>query len=143
MTIVKGKTVCTNCDNEHPVEIDLDDITIDKLKTSKITDATVEQTQAPPPETTEIKTKTVFKVPSHIPSASCKNGKCGKNHKNDNYTNAPNQKCENCGQLSFNTKNCPWCNKDEFEEIDKETLEELGIPIPEIHEEHDHNHDEE
>ena len=140
MTIVKGKTFCKNCNIEHDVDIDLNDITIEKLKTAKMTDIKVEQIQEQKPtEKPDSKQKPSFKIPSHIPSGSCKNGSCGKNHKNANYQNPPNQKCENCGQFSFNSKECPWCGKSEFEEIEKETLEELEIPLPESHDDHDHN----
>ena len=136
MTKVIGKTVCTDCNKEHDVELELNDIELTQLKTPKVTAATIETNETPQEPKPKIKTE--FKVPSYIPSASCKNGSCGKNHKNKNYQNAPNQKCENCGQFSFNAKSCPFCNNEEFEEIDRETLEDLGIPIPE---EHDHDHE--
>jgi len=142
MTIVKGKTHCDNCDKDHDVELDLNDITIEKLKTAKLKDISIEEkSDESKPDETKPEVKTEFKIPSHIPSAQCKSGKCGKNHKNKDYTNPPNQKCENCGQFSYNSKECPWCNHTEFEEIDQDTLQELEIPIPASQEEHDHDHE--
>ena len=142
MTKLIGKTVCTDCKKEHDVEINLDDITIEKLKIPQVTNATVQtepqtNTEQPKPKT---KIKKEFSVPSHIPKYQCKDGSCGRNHDNKGYKNPPNQVCENCGQFNYNSKECPFCGKDEMKEVDIEELEELGIPIPK-HEEHDHDHD--
>ncbi len=89
------------------------------------------------PEVKEIVIEKV-KTPAHIPSFKCKDGKCGKMHPNDNYTSKITGKCSNCGQFTSNIKDpCPFCNKNEYEELDEDELKDLGIPEPkEI--EHDH-----
>ena len=134
-------TKCTNCDKDHEVEIELDNIELKKPQTPKMQVKEIEGEPSTEPQKEKIVTKTEYKIPSHIPSSTCANGSCGKNHPNKNYQNAPNQKCENCGQFSFDSKNCPFCGNEDFEEIDKEMLDELGIPLPQVHD-HDHDHEE-
>ena len=48
-------------------------------------------------------------------------------------------KCTNCDQFTKNDKGtCPWCKSTEIEELDPETLDELGIDTPP---EIEHNHE--
>ena len=90
------------------------------------------------PEIKEV-VKTV--VPSDEPFYTCANGNCDKGmHKNPNYTKKPNKKCKNCDSLNGNKKckNCGNSDEEEFEELDSDELNDLGIPEPP---EHDHTHE--
>jgi hypothetical protein len=70
--------------------------------------------------------------PSYQPNYKCKDGKCGQNHANPNYTTMIQGKCDNCGQYGPDAAGpCFWCKEGNFEEVDPEELEELGIQAPE------------
>lgn len=136
---ILGETTCPGCKKNHEVELDVDNLEIKQIEMPQVSNPRVQtpqqtvQVQAP-----KEKVKEVLKIPSYIPKYKCKN--CDANHKNKAYTNMPKARCANCGQFSPDgIGNCPWCESNEFEELDKDDLKELGIPEPE---EHNHEDDE-
>lgn len=136
-----GDTTCPGCKKDHKVEFDLEKLDM-PATTATNTQATGQQTiQEVKQEVKEVE-KIVEKAvsPSDEPFFACKNGNCGELHKNTNYSTAPNKKCKNCDTLNGKKqcKNCGNADVEEFEELDDEELKELGIPIPESHEGHDH-----
>ncbi len=127
------------------------DITLDSEK-MKVTNQplTVDTATAQSQQiiTTEVKAepeikeviKEVVKIPSHIPKFKCKNGDCGKMHENEDYTSKITAKCENCGQFTANTSDpCPFCNKTDYEDLDEDELNDLGIPQPNEGDKHSHS----
>lgn len=127
---------CPNC--KKPVAFD-----VDKLEMKK-EDLEIENAQASGQTTTQIQKepevieKEIIKsVPSSDqPYYECKD--CDNMHKNPNYKIKPNQKCSNCGSLNRpKAKGCKNCGNTEFEEVDNDELNELGVPEPELVE-HDH-----
>ena len=137
-----GDTTCPWCKKDHKVEFDLDNLE-NNVKPSTTTNpqATGQTTiQEVKPEIVE---KEVIKtvLPNDVPFFACKDGNCGEIHKNENYTKAPNKKCKNCDTLNGikKCKNCKNSDPEEFEELDNEELSDLGIPIPEEHEGHNHD----
>ena len=75
--------------------------------------------------------KKIPKMASYIPAYNCSSGDCGQIHKNPNYKFRPKGKCRNCDQFSKNPSGqCAWCKQNEVEEIDKNQLEDLEIPLP-------------
>jgi len=141
---IKGDTTCPGCKKDHTVELDIDKLDIKTPEAPaqmQNAQTTGQQTQ----QITKPEIKEVIKTvsPKDEPFYKCKNGNCGKGaHSNPNYSVLPDQKCENCGALN-GQKICKTCgNKDEenFSTMEKEELEELGIPMPkeDDHEGHDH-----
>lgn len=75
--------------------------------------------------------------PSYQPKYKCKDGNCGQNHENPNYTTSIKGKCDNCGQFGpSDSGSCFWCKEGSFEPVDQEELEDMGIIPPK--ENHDH-----
>lgn len=144
---IEGDTSCPHCKKEHTASFDLDKLDI-KTPTSPLINAVATGNPQQLLEPKEIikEVEKITKVsPSDEPFFSCANGNCSKGlHKNPNYSKAPNKKCKNCDSLNGNKKckNCGNSDEEEFEELDNNELENLGIPLPE-EKEHDHNHDEE
>ena len=103
-----------------------------KIKSIENTPQVMQQVE---PEIKEV-IKEVTKIPSFIPQYKCKDGRCGNIHPNPDYTTRPNKKCENCGQFNAGDT-CIWCGNKEFEELDDEELNDMGIPTPKPFE-HDH-----
>ena len=106
-------------------------VTIPDAEIGKAT-ATVLEGPKPPAITNEklatepeVITNTV--APSDEPYTNCKT--CNGLHANSNYKTRPNKKCENCGSI-HGSKVCKNCGNSEFEEIDTDELNELGIPEP-------------
>ena len=134
-----GETDCPHCKKTHDAEFNLENLeqvpkTISKATIKEITNGNQTQTLEEPKVIEKIKEV----LPSNIPAFKCKDGNCGRVHKNPNYKRAPTGKCTNCGQFTSDLDTeCPWCNKKEFEEIEDSDLEDLGIPIPE----HSHSHE--
>ena len=129
---------CPHCKKD----ITLDSEKLDIIDPAKPVDnATVAQSAQVLEKPAEIKEviKEVVKIPSHIPKFKCKNGNCGKMHENEDYTAKITGKCTNCGQFTANVNDpCPFCNKKDYDDLDEDELEDLGIPQPnEV--KHDHN----
>ena len=133
---IEGDTTCPNCKKDHAVEFDIDNLDIKKVEVPQVRVNSVQSAQVTEQIEKPVgKVKEVLKIPSYIPKYKCKN--CDSNHKNKAYTNMPKARCANCGQFSPDgVGSCPWCDNDEFEELDKDDLKELGIPEPE-----EHNHE--
>ena len=73
-------------------------------------------------------------IPSYMPKHVCK-GKGCEGHENKGYRLRVKKKCTNCDQFaSENTGKCTWCGQNDFDDVDDDTLDDLGIPKPE----HDH-----
>jgi len=129
---------CPHC--KEKIDIDIDKLTLKQKDTElKNTEASQQQTiqEITVPEVKEV-VKEKMIIPSHIPGYECSDGNCGNIHPNQNYKKRVKAKCSNCGQFTPNPdKNCPWCNNKEFEELEDDELEELGIPEPENNH-HDH-----
>lgn len=67
-------------------------------------------------------------VPSWQPNFICKGPNCN-TKKNPAYSQRPKGKCSNCGQFSKEAfGSCIWCDNKEFEELDEEELDNLGVP---------------
>jgi len=140
-----GDVDCPHCKQKHDAEIDIDNLKINTPEIPKVTNVTsnqqVQQVQEQPvPQIKEvIKEKKV--VSSDQPFFECKD--CDSLHKNPNYKDAPKKRCANgdCGTLNKSkAKGCKNCGSSEFEEdeLTDEELQEIGIPIPESHEGHNH-----
>jgi hypothetical protein len=133
---IVGETTCPNCKKDHEAAFDVDNMDIKKVEVPIIRNATVQGGQETIQQIKEVeKIVEKFKVPSNIPKYKCKN--CDKNHKNKDYHEPPKFKCANCGQFSSSGDECIWCDGKEFDELDEDELEDLGIPEPK-EEEHDH-----
>lgn len=134
---------CPHCKKPFTKETDLQKL--DKVDPIQPTSATISQTQQilkEKPKEPEIKIETV--IEDFKPNYECPDGNCDiKVHKNKNYLKRPKGKCSNCDQLTKQEKGqCPWCKKDDtIEEIDEETLSDLGISIPQIVDHTEHNHE--
>jgi len=132
---------CPNC--KEKVSIDIDKLEVKTPKTLGNASAEGQQqvleTKPPKPEVIT-ETKTV--IEDFKPNYECPNGDCDIGvHKNKNYKKKPKGKCTNCDQFTKHAKGtCPWCKGTELEEMDDETLEELGIidPVNDEHEGHEH-----
>lgn len=125
---------CPHCKKES--EIDIDSIEFTSPKKEKFTNARAVQTEVIEEPKVIEKIKEV--LPSNIPAFKCKDGNCGRTHKNPNYKHAPKAKCTNCGQFTTDPNSeCPWCDNKDFEEVSDEDLENMNIPIPE----HSHHED--
>ena len=89
--------------------------------------------------------KEVIKIekvaPSDSPFYTCSDGNCEMDglHKNKNYTKRPKEKCKNCESLngSKKCKNCGNKDENEFETLEADELDDLGIPEP-LEKEHTH-----
>ena len=128
---------CPHC--KEKVSIDIDKLEVKQPKPLDNASSQTQQTQQLEKEVIEKEViKEVTKLPKTQPNYKCKDGRCGNVHPNPDYTMAPTKKCENCGQFGEGDL-CLFCGRNEFEEIDIEELEDLGIKTPEIsHEGHDH-----
>lgn len=135
---------CPHCKKDFEKETDLDQL--DKPEPVKANKSSVQQQtqleqkepeKQPPKEVI----KEVVKLPNTIPGHKCKDGNCGRVHPNKNYSRAPKYTCQNCGQFSDNNEDCIWCNSKDFEEIEKEDLEDMGIRLPKQTEEDEHDHE--
>ena len=142
MVIVKGD--CPHC--KEKIDFDPDKLKFEERKNNELKNmytsgqTTQQIEQKPEPEIKEV-IKAVS--PADEPFYSCKNGNCDIGmHKNPNYSKKPNKKCKNCDSLngSKKCKNCGNSDKEEFEDIDDEDLESLGIPMP-AEQEHNHDHE--
>lgn len=140
-----GDTECPGCKKTHKVEFDLDKLDVKQPSKLENMDAggssvTVQQVKPIEPEKI-IETKTV--IEDFKPNYECPDGNCDVGvHKNKNYSKRVKGKCTNCDQFTKNDNGvCPWCNKDEIEEIDEDTLTDLGISMPQIVEHEEHNHE--
>ena len=138
--IPKG-TKCKNGVCEQDIELDTA-IEIPELKPVLRVEPTpelnLEQQSEPntPPKQNkqEEKTKVEYVPPNYLPKYKCKDGKCGQAH---NYSDSVRGQCPNCKQFSpLASGQCYWCNED-VDELDKEELDDLGIPLPK---EGDHDH---
>ncbi len=72
-------------------------------------------------------------LPSYMPGYLCNNGNCdmGGWHESKDYSQPVRKKCTNCDQLlPANPKKCAWCKGDDFEDVDDDDLQSLGIPLP-------------
>lgn len=129
---IVGETTCPNCQKAHEAALDLDKFE-PKVTTSVIQNPSISSPTATVTSVlAEEKPKVITKIPSYIPNYKCKN--CGNNHKNKDYSVRPKFKCSKCGQFSPDGELCAWCKSKEFDEIDEEELDDLGIPEPEEHE---------
>jgi len=147
LKIPKG-TKCKNGICEQDIELDTE-IEIPEVKPVLRVEPTAElnldgenRPNTPPAAVKQAeKTKVEFVPPNYLPKYKCKNGNCGTAHENPNYSQAVNGQCPNCKQFSpLSNGKCYWCN-DNVEELDKEELEDLGIPLPNIEHEHEGEHD--
>ena len=147
--IPKG-TACKNgveCGQDLELDTEID---IPELKPIMQINPSAELQLIPPQQILErnngsaapLEPKTIEKPvpPSYQPSYKCKDGKCGQNHVNPNYTTTIKGKCDNCGQYGpDNSGPCFWCQDGNFEEVEPEELEDLGIlppePLKHLHEE--------
>ena len=136
-----GETDCPHCKKSHETEFDIDNLEPVKQEASKgrvkevINENQIQELKQEPKVIEKIKEV----LPSNIPAFKCKDGNCGRTHKNPNYKHAPRAKCTNCGQFTTDPNSeCPWCDGKEFDELNDEDLENMNIPIPE----HSHNHEE-
>jgi len=142
---ITGSATCPDCKKPHPVALDIDKLQIATPETPATVDnaTTTGNTVLIKPEDKpkpEIKIETVS--PSDEPYYACKNGNCDKGlHKNPNYSKKPKEKCENCGTSNGikKCKNCGNIDPEEFETLDEDKLNELGIPEPVDHSEHGHD----
>ena len=134
---------CANC--KKPVGIDTDKMeVVEMIKPLENTTASTAnqqtvQLQEPTPIEKIVEKEVIKSVPSSDqPYYECKD--CDNMHKNPNYKIKPSQKCSNCGSLNRpKAKGCKNCGNIEFDEIDNDELNELGVPDPEITEsEHEH-----
>ena len=127
---------CPHCKKES--EIDIDKIEIKPVEIKQFENPRTTQAQA---TVQEVKPEIVEKIkevlPSDIPAFKCKDGNCGRTHKNPNYKRAPKGKCTNCGQFSSDLEECKWCDGKEFEELEERDLQDMNIPLPE----HNHEHE--
>ena len=130
-------TKCPHCKKEFEIESDLDKIDIKPpTKAQAGASTTLEPLTVEMPKEV-IKEKIV--APSHIPAYKCKDGNCGQVHKNPNYFNKVKARCENCGQFTDDINSpCIWCNEKDFEELDEDEFENLGIPQPNEANHHGH-----
>jgi len=128
---------CPHC--KEKVSIDIDKLEVKQPKGLTNANAETQQTVQMSNQEPEIKevVKEVTKLPNIQPNYRCKDGRCGNIHPNPDYTKRADKKCENCGQLGEGGE-CLWCKGSDFEELDNEELDELGIPEPkEVHHEHE------
>ena len=136
---------CPNC--KEKVTIDLD-------KATKVIEPKQLENQTRESQTTQLleKPKEIIKevikiekvAPSDSPFYTCSDGNCEMDglHKNKNYTKRPKEKCKNCESLngSKKCKNCGNKDENEFETLEAEELDDLGIPEP-LEKEHSHEDD--
>ena len=142
MKILTEET-CPHCKKGFESQKDLDNIepvvNKGKIKEIESTSQVTIQEEKPIEKIIE-KIKAV--APKDQPFFECKDGNCGdKMHTNPNYKTRPNKKCKNCESLNGGEvcKNCGNTDKDEFDELDEDELNDLGIPTPK-NVEHEHNH---
>lgn len=150
---------CPGCKKDHAVAVPLDDLNIamgrvqhdahTEIPTAQL-EGIVERAlekklpkkEIEAPEVKKPKAEVV--APNFMPRFRCPDGNCEiGNHKNKNYKSKPAKKCTNCDQFAPKTaKKCLWCDKEDFDDLDDDDLEGLGIPLPSIAE-HEHSHDQE
>ena len=133
-----GETDCPHCKKTHETEFNLDELeTVSKESPKGRIKEIVNNNQTQVQEVIKEVEKIKEVLPSNIPAFKCKDGNCGRVHKNPNYKRPPKGKCTNCGQFTADPDTeCPWCSGKEFEDVEEQDLEDLGIPIPE----HTHEH---
>lgn len=136
---ITGDATCPGCGKDHPVAIDIDKLEIKQPDISlKNVNTATEQTTVQVEPIKEPEPKLVRIPAKDEPFYECKD--CNKPHENKHYTERPNQKCTNCDSLNGSSrKACKTCGNKEFEELDEDKLNDLGIPIPP---EPDHTHQE-
>ena len=124
------KEICPKCKHDFESEKDLENFDL-KKNVGTIKELKDDPIKTPDmPEVKEV-IKEVVKIPSHIPKFKCKDGNCGLMHDNKNYTSKIKGKCTNCGQFTGDINSeCPFCNQKEFDELDEDELNDLGIPEP-------------
>jgi len=137
---------CPNC--KEKVTIDIDKLEIKSPKNLENASAETQQVllekPVEKPKEPELKIETKTVIEDFKPNYECPDGNCdmGGMHKNKNYRTKPKGKCTNCGQFTRHDKGtCPWCKKEEIEELEPEELEDLGITEPEIIEHEGHSHE--
>jgi len=83
-----------------------------------------------PPKEPEKKEKEIL-VPNYMPSYVCKGEGC-EGHDNPNYRRRVEKRCTNCNMWGGpkNAKKCAMCGSTDFEDVDEEELDTLGIPKP-------------
>ena len=131
---------CPHC--KEKVEIDIDKLEVKQPKALDNASSTSQQTIQEEKPIEKIIEKIKAVAPKDQPFFECKDGNCGdKMHTNPNYKTRPNKKCKNCDSLNGGEvcKNCGNTDKDEFDELDEDELNDLGIPTPK-NVEHEHNH---
>jgi len=135
---------CPHCKKQLELDKDKIDFVVREAEKNQLEHVASTSNQILEPQIKEVEKiveKVVTRRPKNQPNYKCKDGKCGNMHPNSEYSEAPKSKCSNCGQfIESNYDVCPWCSKDEFEEVTQEDREEMGIPEPKPYE---HNHDEE
>lgn len=93
-------------------------------------------------EKPEVKVEKDIQYPSWMPAEYCPDGNCslGGVHPNKNYKRKAEKKCKNCDQFAPKVaKKCAWCGENDFDDMDDEDLENMGINLPTL-EEHTHEH---
>jgi len=134
---------CPNCKEKVSIDIDKLEVKAPKNLENASTESQAQILQQKPVEPEKIiETKTV--IEDFKPGYECPDGNCEIGvHKNNNYSKRVKGKCTNCDQFARHNKGkCPWCKKnDAIEEIDIETLEDLGIEMPQESQNEEHNHE--
>ena len=130
---------CTNCKEKVTIDIEKLEMKMTKTLENASTDGQSQILEKP-----EVIEKEVIKtvIEDFKPNYECPDGNCEIGvHKNKNYKKKAKGKCTNCDQFTKHSKGtCPWCKKNEIDELEEGELEELGIiePIIDDHEGHDH-----
>ncbi len=109
---------------EVPVEKIVEKIV--EVPVEKIVEVPVEKIVEVPVE--KIVENRVEIAPNYLPKYECSEG-C--THDNKNYSTRVKSECYNCNQ--FNRKSsgrCSWCGSNDLNPIDKDELEDKGIPLP-------------
>lgn len=134
---------CPHCKGKVKVEVEREPATVKLQKQQSLEDleATIEKAiekRIPKQEKKEEKPPEVKTVaPAYQPKHLCKGKDC-EGHKNPNYSMRVKKKCTQCDQFAPDSvKKCPWCDNDEFDDLDDDDLDSMGIPKPE----HDHEHE--
>lgn len=144
---------CTNCGTEDEIEVEVrrkgkekqvieDDS--DLMQKLQSIDQDIKQLKKQKDDEAEKPKKPEgLRLPRYIPRHVCKGANC-EGHDNEEYTERPNKRCTNCNGalIPDSVAKCPMCgNKDpdNFEIIDEEDLDAIGIPRPAAAG-HDHVH---
>ena len=131
---------CPNCKEKVSIDIDKLEMKAPKELQNASTETNQVLLEKPKPEIKEV-IKIEKVAPSDSPFYTCSDGNCEMDglHKNKNYTKRPKEKCKNCESLngSKKCKNCGNKDENEFETLEAEELDDLGIPEP-LEKEHTH-----